>query len=78
MMTIIDVRTPGEFMNGNVEGSINIPLHTIPAKVEEIRTLKGKIVLCCASGGRSYQATMFLQNQGIECENGGSWHTLAR
>ncbi|MBS1543210.1 MAG: rhodanese-like domain-containing protein [Bacteroidetes bacterium] len=77
-MTIIDVRTPGEFMNGNVEGSINIPLHIIPAKVDEIRTMKGKIILCCASGGRSYQATMFLKNQGIDCENGGSWHALAR
>jgi len=24
--TIVDVRTPGEFMGGNVAGSVNLPL----------------------------------------------------
>ena len=27
--TIVDVRTPAEFMGGNVAGSINIPLHLV-------------------------------------------------
>ena len=34
--TIIDVRTPGEFMMGNVEGSINIPLDEVSSKVRRI------------------------------------------
>lgn len=72
-MTIIDVRTPGEFMGGHVSGSINIPLQLIPERVEEIRSMKQPIVLCCASGGRSGQATAFLRGHGINCENGGSW-----
>ncbi len=71
--TIIDVRTPAEFMIGNVRGSINIPLQQIHIKVEEIRKMKQPIVLCCASGNRSGQAKVFLSSQGIACENGGSW-----
>lgn len=70
---IIDVRTPGEFMGGNVAGSINIPLQEIPERMEEIRKMEGPILLCCASGNRSGQATAFLRANGIDCENGGSW-----
>ncbi|HNQ61009.1 MAG TPA: rhodanese-like domain-containing protein [Bacteroidia bacterium] len=71
--TIIDVRTPEEFSDGNVSGSINIPLHEIPDRIEELKQIQGQIILCCASGGRSGQATAFLKQQGINCENGGSW-----
>ena len=71
--TILDVRTPVEFMGGNVNGSINIPLQEIQARVEEIKKMPQPIILCCASGGRSGQATMFLKQHGIECSNGGSW-----
>jgi len=71
--TIIDVRTPAEFMGGHVVGSINIPLQDIPLRLEKIRTLPGPILLCCASGNRSGQATAFLTKNGVHCENGGSW-----
>jgi phage shock protein E len=70
---IIDVRTPGEYMGGHVAGSINIPLQEIQQRVDEIKALHKPVVLCCASGNRSGQATAFLKNQGIDCENGGSW-----
>ncbi len=69
---VVDVRTPEEFVGGNVVGSINIPLNEIPHRLEEFKQLKN-IVLCCAAGGRSHQATMFLQQNGIPCANGGSW-----
>ena len=71
--TIIDVRTPGEFMGGNVAGSVNIPLNEIPQRLNEIKEMPQPIVLCCASGARSGQATGFLNSNGIKCENGGSW-----
>ena len=71
--TIIDVRTPNEFMGGSVAGSINIPLQEIQQRVDELKNLKKPLVLCCASGNRSGQATYFLSQQGIECYNGGSW-----
>lgn len=71
--TIIDVRTPGEFMGGNVAGSINIPLGEITSRLDEIKNMEQPIILCCASGGRSGQATMFLKQNGVDCFNGGSW-----
>lgn len=71
---IIDVRTPEEFMGGHVAGSKNIPLMEIPQRIEELRAMGGEIILCCASGNRSGQATYFLQNEGFtNVHNGGSW-----
>jgi phage shock protein E len=71
--TIIDVRTPAEFRGGNVMGSINIPLQEIQERINEIKSLPQPIILCCASGGRSGQATSYLKSFGINCENGGGW-----
>lgn len=71
--TIVDVRTPGEFMGGHVVGSINIPLQEIQHRIDELKAINGSLVLCCASGNRSGLATQFLKSCGIECENGGSW-----
>ena len=71
--TIIDVRSPEEFAGGHVAGSINIPLQEVPTRVSEISTMAKPIVLCCLSGGRSGQATAYLQQQGVECSNGGGW-----
>lgn len=72
-MTIIDVRTPGEFIGGNVAGSINIPLQEIQNRTDEIKAMQQPIVLCCASGMRSGQATIYLKSLGVDCVNGGSW-----
>ncbi|UXE67794.1 MAG: rhodanese-like domain-containing protein [Chryseotalea sp. WA131a] len=71
--TIVDVRSPAEFMGGNVEGSINIPLQEITSKIDELKNLKQPLVLCCASGNRSGLAHRYLMQQGIDCLNGGSW-----
>ncbi len=76
-VSIVDVRTPGEFMGGHVAGSINIPLQELPYRLEEFKKMK-KVVLCCASGARSLQATGYLRNQGIDCVNGGSWLDVNR
>lgn len=74
--TIIDVRTPSEFNGGHVEGSINIPLHEIQQRLNEIKTMPQPITLCCASGGRSGQAAIYLAGQGVDCVNGGSWYSV--
>ncbi|MFM2017104.1 MAG: hypothetical protein RL007_760 [Bacteroidota bacterium] len=71
--TVIDVRTRGEFSGGHVANSINIPLQEIPERINEIKAMQQPLILCCASGGRSAQATMYLQANGIKCEDGGSW-----
>lgn len=71
---VVDVRTPQEFAGGNVANSINIPLQELPARVHELGQMKGNIVLCCASGGRSGMATQMLQGQGFRnVYNGGGW-----
>lgn len=75
--TVIDVRTPQEFHAGNVKGSKNIPLLEIEDNMEEIRSVQGEILLCCASGGRSQSATNFLKSQGFNnVHNAGSWINL--
>lgn len=71
--TIVDVRTRGEYMGGNVANSKNIPLNEIPDRLEELQSFAMPLILCCASGNRSGQATRFLAQQGMECFNGGSW-----
>jgi phage shock protein E len=71
--TIVDVRTPAEFMGGHVAGSINIPLNEVSERVEDFKKLKTPVLLCCASGNRSGQATGFLSAQGVDCYNAGSW-----
>ena len=71
--TIIDVRTPQEFTDGHVPGTINIPLNEVAQRLDEIKALPQPITLICASGNRSGQATTFLKGCGVSCENGGSW-----
>lgn len=70
--TVVDVRTPAEFMGGHVAGSINIPLNELPIRIGELKDKKN-IVLCCASGMRSGNAAVFLKQNGIDCYNGGPW-----
>ena len=41
--TIVDVRTPAEFMGGHVAGSINIPLQNVPSKLDEFRNMKNLV-----------------------------------
>lgn len=75
--TIVDVRTEGEFIGGHVAGSVNVPLHELPDRLDEIRNLEQPLVLCCMSGNRSGQACYFLAEKGINSHNGGSWFELA-
>ena len=71
--TMLDVRSPSEFREGNANGSINIPLQDLRQRIEEVKNMKLPIIACCASGNRSGQASTILTQLGIECINGGSW-----
>ncbi len=71
---VIDVRTIEEFQMGNVPGSINIPLDTIPHRLSEIKQLEAPLIICCESGGRSYAACGYLSQNGISnLYDGGPW-----
>lgn len=61
--TLVDVRSPGEFASGHVEGARNIPVQEIDSRASEIP--KGKpVVLYCASGMRSGSAAAILRSKG--------------
>ena len=72
---ILDVRTEGEYVQGHVEGSLNIPLDQLP---EELANLPKDrpVIACCRSGSRSGVAAGFLNEQGFEAYNGGPWTTV--
>ncbi|TXF86652.1 rhodanese-like domain-containing protein [Neolewinella aurantiaca] len=76
--TIVDVRTAGEYQNGHVAGSLNIPLQLLDRKLLKLRQLDAPIIACCASGSRSGMAARQLNELGIETINGGSWHNVDR
>lgn len=75
---IIDVRTQGEFVLANKEGSINIPLGLLENKINELDNTK-PIILCCASGSRSAMAKRTLKSNGFEnVHNAGTWKALRK
>jgi phage shock protein E len=74
--TLIDVRTPAEFNSGSVDGAINIPLDTIPSRLNELKSMKN-IVVFCRSGNRSGMAKDALYKAGItDLVNGGTWQNV--
>lgn len=77
MSTIIDVRTPGEFAEGHVPGSVNIPLDQLPHRLEEVQRMEPPLILCCRSGARSGAALDLLRAAGMQhISNGGPWTDL--
>jgi rhodanese-related sulfurtransferase len=74
---IIDVREPGEFAQGRVPGSVNMPRGILETKLanhpmvagtaEPLEVLATKeIYLICRSGGRSAFAAESMQKMGFE------------
>ena len=73
---IIDVRTPGEFKTGHIQGSVNIPLQSLSGSLSKIKKDK-PVITCCASGMRSASAKNILKSAGYtEVHNGGGWSSL--
>ena len=76
---IIDVRTPHEFDNGKVPGSINIPVDRILTNIARIKGFEKPIIVCCASGMRSRNAKQMLKTNGLtDVLNGGSWESVLK
>jgi len=75
---LVDVREPGEFAGGTVNGAVNIPLGSVTA---ELVKFKGKqnIIVFCRSGNRSAQAKSILEQNGFKnAVNGGTWENVNR
>ena len=73
---ILDVRTLEEFREGHIKGSKNIALQVLNENIETIKKWNKPIIACCRSGMRSGQATSILNQNGIDCINGGGWQSL--
>ena len=72
----VDVRSAGEFANGNAPGTINIPLNELGNRLREIPK-SSPVVLCCASGTRSGMAKLLLRSKGYrKVYNIGTWSKL--
>ena len=63
---ILDVRNPDEVRLAALAGSLNVPLHELPARLDEIREVADRaVVVLCHTGVRSYHAAAFLESVGI-------------
>lgn len=62
---LLDVREPDEFAAYRIEGSLLVPMRTIPARMHELDR-RSDVVMICRSGARSYHAGMFLKQNGFE------------
>jgi rhodanese-related sulfurtransferase len=74
-VTLVDVRTPGEFMSGHITGATNIDFEsgTFEADIQKLDKAKVYAVYC-RSGNRSGQATALMVKDGFKAVfnlNGG-------
>ncbi|MET7290495.1 rhodanese-like domain-containing protein [Streptomyces sp. NPDC005573] len=66
-LTVVDVRTPGEYASGHLPGAHNIPLDQLDRALDALRTAAGRgdLLVVCASGARSATACERLAAHGI-------------
>jgi rhodanese-related sulfurtransferase len=58
-VVILDVRREPEFITARIEGALNIPLHELPKRVNEVPDA-GEVWVHCAGGYRAAIAASFL------------------
>ena len=62
---LLDVRSPQEYREGHLEGSINLPLYDIEKKAQNVLKQKdATIIVYCQTGGRSRKAIEILEEEG--------------
>ena len=73
---LVDVRSQGEFAEGHVKKSVNIPLDQIQKQLKQFKDKK-HIIVFCRSGMRSSQAKAVLERNGFtNVTNGGTWKSI--
>lgn len=61
---LLDVREAWEYEICHLDGSVLMPMHTVPARLSELDR-DAEYVVICHHGGRSAQVAMFLERQGF-------------
>ncbi|MFD8236654.1 rhodanese-like domain-containing protein [Streptomyces sp. NPDC059696] len=66
-LTVIDVRTPGEYATGHLPGAHNVPLDHLDEALSVLRAAAGRgdLLVVCASGARSVEACRRLAGAGV-------------
>lgn len=83
-LVLLDVRESDEWQAGHAPEALHIPLRDVPARMDELADYPDDrpVYVVCRTGGRSAQATAFLNANGYEAVNvaGGmkSWQTEGR
>ena len=67
-VTLLDVRTPEETVQGRISGFVNIPLEELRERVGELDSSK-PVYTHCHSGIRSYLAVRILSQNGFDAYN---------
>lgn len=62
---LLDVRGIGEMAQGMIPNAEKLPLHTLPARLNEIEA-EEFTVLYCRSGARSAQGVGYMAQQGFD------------
>ncbi len=65
---LIDVRWTGEYAEVHIPAALNIPLHLLPLRMNEVNKAK-QVIFICRSGGRSSQACSLAESEGIKAYN---------
>jgi rhodanese-related sulfurtransferase len=63
-LCVLDVREPWEVAISGLPGARHIPLHEIPARLQELDA-GAAIIVMCKGGGRSRQAAKYLATCGF-------------
>lgn len=68
---VFDVRSPEEFEQGSIPGSINIPLDELRDRIDEVRDLadSDEIIVTCQFGQRGHNAVRLLIQHGVKAAN---------
>ena len=70
---VVDVRSGAEFSAGCIPGSLNLPVHLIPALAPERLQSDRPLLVCCESGARSAMAVHYLRRLGFLAHDLGPW-----
>ncbi|HTW37290.1 MAG TPA: rhodanese-like domain-containing protein [Steroidobacteraceae bacterium] len=65
---VLDVREPWEQAIARLQGTLDIPMSEVPARLEELPKDR-EIVVMCRSGGRSARVAQYLEQQGYRAAN---------